>query len=214
MIEDATDEQPKKRGWPKGKARGPKRASAPPVHPQMPPTPSPTGPPAPVAPPAPAYEPVDVRGSLTNGKDFVFKCSDFNRENGNYVFVSFPATRGFKTLTILKVLDVAAISVTAPEGSLSRLLAPVAPAPVANWRPTAPVAPPPPQPLPGVWTGNPQVNTMTPPPPQIQVNPYAQAIRDSAATQAVRIPHEGGLPMSQISAGEDGKTTVVGATMK
>ncbi len=205
MIEDAENEQPKKaRGWPKGKARGPRKPATSPVQPQTPPPPAPA-PSAPVAPPAPApaaYEPVDVRGSLVSGKEFALKCSDYNRQNGNYVFISYPLTRGLATVTLLKIVDVAAISITAPEAGLNRLLAPPVP------------QPPPPPTYQTVAPFTAQSVPAAPAGPQVNFNPYAQAIRDTAATQAARVPNEAGLPMSTISAGEDGRSTVVGATMK
>lgn len=183
-------EQPKKKGgWPKGKARGPrkpKNAERPTVQ-----LPSPTQVPNPGVPASSYSEPVEVRATLVSGEGFKFRCAAFSRENGSYMFVSYPEMRGFKEVTLLRISDVAAISICGPAEMLETL------------RQQPPPSPPPliQQAIPGV---QPYIG------PVVHGNPIATAIRQENISERIAHP---ALPMSKTVDGDTGRETIVGATM-
>lgn len=213
---DEPTEQPKKtRGWPKGKPRGPRKPLAAPPAPPTAPTPfvppEPTGAkwePIREEPP----EPVSVSAVTNSGQQVMFYASSFLVQNGRYVFTSYPAMRGFKRITILKADQMASISVTAPEEMAETLK----------------VQPQPPQtisaPLTFPGTEN-VVGAMVPPEarpivygPPLQRPPYAggdprRFVRDQNVERAATIPNAPGIPMAEISKGDEGVPETIRATM-
>ncbi len=206
---DEPTEQPKKtRGWPKGKPRGPRK----------PPVLAPT--PAGIAPPEPIYakpaasseppEPVSVEAITTTGQRVSFMASRLLIQNGRYVFTSYPAQRGYKRVTVLRADQMASFTVTAPEDIAEMLTAQPAPAPV---QPTF-------LPL-GADAGGAMVPQDSRPivfGPPLKRPPYSggdprQFVRDQNVERASTIPNPPGIPMSEISKGEEGVPETIRATM-
>lgn len=193
-------ETPKKRGWPKGKSRGPRKpapvAPAPPVEPQAPPAPRPTLPPPPTARPDPETE-VEicaVEALTTTGLRFNFTCSAFSSNGSNYEFVSFPRRRGFKTIRVLKADQLAALSIEAPEQFFAALRPVVAPQAAA--------------PAPQLRMVPPQETSA----PMAYISPIAQQLKDEKANVSRAKPDKYGRPMAEV-VGEGGNREVVGASM-
>ena len=74
-----------------------------------------------------AIEPVSAEVHLKSDEKLNIKATAFSRENGSYIFISFPRMRGMKTATILQANEIASISITAPEPDIERLKAPAPP---------------------------------------------------------------------------------------
>ena len=130
MDEQPTPEQAprKRRGPPKGTKYGPRKPK--PEVSQPAPVPEPPKAPEPshdddfeVG----AFEPVSAEVHLKSGEKLNIKATAFSRENGSYIFISFPRMRGMKTATILQANEIASISITAPEPDIERLKAPAPP---------------------------------------------------------------------------------------
>ena len=211
-MDEQTPEQPKKRGWPLGKKRGPRAPGAPSV-----PPPAATTNPTPLAPPEPAQapgteppEPVSVEAITTTGQRVSLTASSFLVQNGRYVFTSYPPMRGYKRVTILRAEQLASLSVTAPEEMAEMLkVAPVAPQPNLT---SAPLTFPGTDSMTGGMGAGPIVYG-----PPLQRPPYVSGdprrVVDPRAERAATIPNAPGIPMSEISKGEDGVPETVRATM-
>jgi len=190
MVEEIPEVQ-KKRGWPKGKPRGPRKPRAE--------EPASMPPPSPPRAPAASYEPVSASGVMKNGTKFSLRAIAFEREAGQWVFVSYPETRGFKTLTIYRLDELASISITAPERDFEGLKAP---APVQS------------------YTGDPAPQqSYVRGVPAASVPDYAggdpRRAADPRANKAERVPRTDGAPIPQSAVvGEDGRKIIVGATMQ
>lgn len=188
-------------GWPKGKPRK--------VLPPPPPTGMGTTGLENISAPSfggSAYEPVTVKATLLSGKEVEFKAFDFDVVSGRYTFISIPVERGFKTVRLLRWDQLSMLEITAPEPMCDRLKEWVPP-PVINAM-TA-VTEPPSGPI---HYGNAHAaairnaNLAGAPPPRYPADPRVPT--------AVDIPNAPGIPMSKISANEDGKAEVVGATLR
>jgi hypothetical protein len=208
---DEQTEQPKKtRGWPKGKKRGPRPQKAS-VAPPAPPTA-----PAHFASLEPTYakpeptreeppEPVSVEAITTTGQRVALSASSLLVQNGRYVFTSYPPMRGYKRVTILRADQLASLSVTAPEDIAEMLKA----------QPTAPHV----QPFPGsdaVPAAMGSAPIVFGPP--LQRPPYSggdprRFVRDQNVERAANVPNPPGIPMAEISKGEDGTPETIRATM-
>jgi hypothetical protein len=211
-MDEQTPEQPKKkRGWPAGKPRGPRKPSAAP--------PAPTPAPAPFAPPEPTRavyeaprteppEPVTVDAVTISGKAVAFSASELLVQNGRYVFTSYPAQRGYERVTILRADQLASLSVTGPKFVVEMLKAGPPPTlvPVAQTFPgndavaagmgAGPIVYGPPLQRPPYATGDPR-----------------RFVRDTNVERAATIPNAPGIPMAEISKGEDGVPETIRATM-
>lgn len=217
---DEQIEQPEKpkRGWPKGKKRGPRNPAiqtpsvAPPALPTAPAPFAPTGPtsakyePSREEPP----EPVSVEAVTTSGERVWLSASSFLVQNGRYVFTSYPAQRGYKRVTILKADHLASLTVTAPEEMAEALK-------VQAQQP----APPTYLNLSGSDAGGamaPATGPIVYGPP-LKRPPYADPRQpygpDTLATQAHQVEPTPRRPVAtQISRGDDGVPEVVGAMIQ
>lgn len=193
-------EAPKtKRGWPKGKARGPRKpapvAPAPPVEPQTPYAPTPTPPPV-QTPPAP-FDPETevelcvVEAITSTGMKVGFRCSAFSANQTGYEFVSFPRRRGFKTVRVLKADQLAALSIEAPEQFFAAL------------RPVVPQSQP---------VARPTLVASETSAPMAYISPIAQQLKDEKANVAKPKQDKYNRPMAEV-VGEDGTRQIVGASM-
>lgn len=186
----------KKRGWQKGRKRGPRKPLEAPQTPVPPQPLPPATPPAPANPePSGAYEPLSVSGVTASGSRFTFLASDFSRQNGNYTFVSYPPTRGFEMITVLWPSQLAMLEITGPIPMVDKLKAPVVV--------TAPVGPPPSYPIEGAMAP-PSGPIVYGPNQQIVRPPYynsdpRQAVRDAAAQAGETIRNPAGVPVSVVS---------------
>lgn len=210
-TENLTEQPKKKRGWQKGRPRGPRKPSVAPPAPPTAPIPfasqEPTGAkwePIREEPP----EPVEVRAVTTTGRDIAFAASSFLVQNGRYVFTSYPAQRGYKRVTVLKADQLAMLAVTAPEEMAETLKVQTAPALTS-----APLAFPGTENVTGAMGAGPIVYG-----PPLKRPPYAdprQPYPDTLATQARPVDPTPRRPVaSQISRGEDGNPEVVGAMIQ
>jgi hypothetical protein len=186
------DPPKKRRGWPKGKPRGPRKPVAFPPSQEPIPTPAPSPPT-----PQPAYDPetevelVSVSAHLSSGRDLAFRCSVWEEGPGSWKFISFPRRRGYKTLRVLRALDLASLEIEAPEPFFDKFKASPAPFP-------EPVT------IPFGTAG-----TYPAPVPVMHVSPVAQIVRDTKANQARRV----GQGVKSEIVGEEGGRAVVNATM-
>lgn len=105
MDEQAEDPKPK-RGWPKGKPRGPRKKNP---APQAPPEPPATPPP-----PKPFTEPVECTVVYKSGQISTFEASDWEERGDEVRFVSWPEKRGHKVVHYFRRSELAAMSIMAP----------------------------------------------------------------------------------------------------
>lgn len=188
--------------WPKGKPRGP-RVPKPPL--PEPPSPIPS-PPVPPQPPSPAFEPVNVRATLVSGETLEFRATDFEVQNGRYSFTSYPEMRGFKTVRLIRSDQAAMLEITAPESMTEKLKAAQMPVPTMTAPPSL--------------AGHEAQATMAPIVygPPLQRPPYdggdpRRLVKDSRAEHAANLPNAPGIPMAEISKGEEGTREVIRASM-
>jgi len=190
------DEQPepkKKRGWPAGKPRGPRKPAP------EPPAPSP--PPEPPRAPDASYEPVQVSVVMANGVKSYFHASDFSRDPGSYTFVSYPpdVPRGYKRVTMYRMDEIGYISITAPEPYFERLKGPQ---PVESYV-TEPQQP-----------HQSYVRGVTPTAPEYAGGDPRRGA-DAKANRSQRVSRPDGAPIPQsIVVDDEGRQSVVGATMQ
>jgi hypothetical protein len=193
--------EPKKRGWPKGKARGPRKPapiSSPAIDPPPAPTPAPPvydqPPPPAAADPETEVELCAVKVVTNTGQSYSLGCSAFSSNATGYEFVSFPRRRGYKVLTLLKADQIAILAIEAPEQFFQTLRPVAAPPPLTYTQ----------QPLHAV-----PMETGT---PVVTVNPLAQRIKDEKANVAKAAKDEYGRPSAEI-VDDKGNRSVVGAAM-
>jgi hypothetical protein len=132
-------------------------------------------------------------------------------QNGRYVFTSYPlhAQRGYERVTILRADQLASLSVTGPKFIAEMLkAAPASPQPVS-----APLTFPGNENAIGGMGAGPIVYG-----PPLQRPPYSggdprRFVRDQNVERAATIPNAPGIPMAEISKGEDGTPETIRATM-
>ncbi len=201
-MDEQTEQPKKKRGWPAGKPRGPRKPKEPTAAP-----PEATSGFITFVPPEPTYaklepsrveppEPVSVEAITTTGQRISFAASGLLIQNGRYVFTSYPAQRGYKRVTILRADQMASFTVTAPE-DIAEMLKAIPAAEIARLV----------QPFPGTdaVAGGMGAGPIVYGPP-LQRPPYAdprQAWKDPRAESAATIPNPAGIPASEISGSGD-----------
>jgi len=201
MDEPVQEQTLQKKGWPKGKKRGPRKpADAPPSVPEL--SPEPERPTVPIKPfdPEQDEELVVVSAHLSTGSKLDFRCSAFSCEGRDWEFVSFPHRRGFKTLRIMRADSLADLQITAPEQFFENLRRQAAPAP-------ARLASVPPMPsYSDEGTGTPQIAT----------NPFTKFIKDEKANVSRAVTTQDGTPRAVVTEHtKEGKVRqiTVGASM-
>ncbi len=108
-VDEPTQEQPKRRGWPKGKLRGPRKPKV--EEPPAPPPISAQEPPKPKT----FTEPVEATVVYKSGHSSTFEASEWEESDKEFRFTSYPEKRGHKIVHYFRREEIAAMSIMAPE---------------------------------------------------------------------------------------------------